>query len=142
MSRSLKLQNDNYLDISSIVYNQVPLINMFTYSTEEHIVGVWIDGKPIYAKTIPFKTGGSAGDKSIPHGISNMGLCILATGFIQFNPGTGYEYRFLPNLYRDMQSYYTLAVYFVNTTNINITYGSERLNKSGYITLYYTKTTD
>lgn len=36
--------------------------SMHEYSTEEHVVGTWIDGKPIYEKTIVFDNYVGYGD--------------------------------------------------------------------------------
>ncbi|MBO4520697.1 MAG: hypothetical protein J5787_05770 [Alphaproteobacteria bacterium] len=41
------------------------------YSTSEQVVGTWIDGKPVYEKTI-YYAGGENGTISVPHGISNF----------------------------------------------------------------------
>ena len=41
-----------------------------TYSTNETIVGKWINGKPIYRKTVEFSTSTlSAGENYVSHGI-------------------------------------------------------------------------
>ena len=46
------------------------------YSTTEQIVGEWINGDPVYEKTIDFGTLPNNSTKSIPHGISNLGVTI------------------------------------------------------------------
>ena len=45
--------------------------NLHEYSTEEKIVGKWIDGKPIYEKVISFSLSGN-GNLSYPHNIENL----------------------------------------------------------------------
>ena len=53
--------NTNLSEVSSKVEN------ISEYSTEELVIGKWIDGKPIYRKVI----SGNLGSTSVPHGISN-----------------------------------------------------------------------
>lgn len=42
------------------------------YSTDEHVVGTWIDGKPIYEKTINFGTLPNKTTKTVAHEITNL----------------------------------------------------------------------
>lgn len=134
MSRSLKLQNDNYLDISSIVYNQVPLINMLTFSTEEHIVGKWKDGKNLYEKTLNFKTPSFEG---------GWGLCISFPAEISLKKIDGMlENTFPVPFYISSNEYLNLKRYDDGT------YHGIQVNTKGYtnknieVTILYTKTTD
>ena len=41
------------------------------YSTEEQVIGTWIDGKPLYRKTIKF-IGDITNETSIKHNIDNF----------------------------------------------------------------------
>ena len=45
--------------------------DLHEYSTEEKVVGKWIDGKPIYEKVISFSLSGN-GSLSYPHNIENL----------------------------------------------------------------------
>ena len=49
------------------------LNDKFIYSTAEKQVGIWINGSPLYRKTIIFNTELTAGTNNIPHNISNIG---------------------------------------------------------------------
>ena len=49
------------------------------YSTEEHVVGVWVDGKPLYEKTI-YNAGGTSGVWTFNHNISNLEMITEANG--------------------------------------------------------------
>ena len=49
------------------------------YSTTEREIGVWIDGKPLYEKTV-YNAGGTSGYINIAHSISNLGVCVDAFG--------------------------------------------------------------
>lgn len=50
------LSNLNTTDKSSMVNAINEVNNKFNYSTEEQVIGKWIDGKPLYRKTITFTT--------------------------------------------------------------------------------------
>lgn len=113
-----------------------------TYSTEEQRIGTWIDGKPIYRKVIPFKFSSSANKLSINHNITNLGYAIKAYGFI---PGS-VENRFIPQFYYNMDTIYSITIYHISSTTINIFYGDYAKNNLNtnqcYIIIEYTKTTD
>ena len=46
------------------------------YSTDEQVIGKWIDGKPIYRKTMQF-SGLHSGENNIAHGIADADLIIV-----------------------------------------------------------------
>lgn len=128
--------NDSKLNAYSCNYvnNKVKDV----YSTDEVKTNkIWIDGKPIYRKVITFTTGNSAGDINIAHNINNAEMFTNVYAFT-YRDNDGEE-RILPNLYKDMQSMYTIVVYSINRTNVQISYGSMRINMNGYIILEYTK---
>lgn len=63
--------------------NQGKIINekiqeLTTYSTEEQVVGTWIDGNPIYRKS--FNIGNVTSDVEISTNITNFAELISATG--------------------------------------------------------------
>lgn len=113
--------------------------NMGMYSSEETIIGTSF-GKPLYRKTITFKTTIS-GSFTVPHEIANVdeinvdygnSYFIETTGTSYSLPIIGYAGNFTDNCYA-----------FVNKENIYI-YATGGWNTSWtkYITLLYTKTTD
>ena len=53
-----------------------------TYSTNETVIGTWIDGKPIYRKVVTLSTTKTIdmGGISISHGISNINIPIDCKG--------------------------------------------------------------
>ena len=52
------------------------------YSTEEKIIGTWIDNRPVYRKVID--VGSGSGNFTHPHGISNIDIIVNAYGsFLQ-----------------------------------------------------------
>ena len=52
------------------------------YSTEEKIIGTWIDGRPVYRKVV--NVGSGSGNFAHPHGISNLDIIVNTYGsFLQ-----------------------------------------------------------
>jgi hypothetical protein len=107
------------------------------YSTTEHIVGTWIDGKPIYQKTIDTGALPNATTKNTAHSISNLKAVISVRGAAK-NPTTG------ANITIPWASASPKYVYvIVNSTNVEIGTGDNRSAfTSSYVTIQYTKTTD
>lgn len=138
MSRSLKLQNDNYLDISSIVYNQVPLINMLTFSTEEHIVGTWFD-KPLYMKSF---TGTLSWGGNFKISLSSLNIKTVmfdyAHTFLQSSAGIVYPFPYHYGNSSDICTSCEIANNYISGSGKGSAYSSGTY----YITILYTKTTD
>lgn len=57
------------------------------YSTDEQIIGTWIDGKPLYQKVVDCGKGPNATTKNVPHEVSNMDTCVKCT--LLWNQGSG-----------------------------------------------------
>lgn len=55
------------------------------YSTDEKVVGVWIDGKPLYQKTVACGTLPSNNVSSTAHGISNLDKVVGISGIVVGN---------------------------------------------------------
>ena len=114
--------------------------NFHAYSTAEQVVGTWIDGKPLYEKTI---TGSFASNSSKSLSIqmaSNMGMVIDVRGFLipSDNPSNKVSLETKNNLawiddFTVVNGYVTIkrggAGYFGDTPSV-------------YVTACYTKTTD
>lgn len=109
------------------------------YSTDEQVVGTWIDGRTIYQKTVNLGNLPSNTTKSVPHGISD----VTAADFINFecvvNNGS---YAIIIPKTHDQQASAQVMIE-LNSTNIEI-YSRAWSGSpfSGYATLRYTKTTD
>lgn len=116
--------------------------NPFEYSENETICGVWTDGKPIYRKVITMTTSNTPGDNVIYHGISNLDTVIHCYGFTKETSNDN-QHRFFPNFYPgDMDPMYSINVYWLNNTQLNVYAGSNRTNLNVWLILEYTKTTD
>lgn len=102
------------------------------YSTEEVKTNkIWIDGKPIYRKTIDFGMGPNATDKIVATGLENVTVVNVEA--------RGIEYEGYQRSYNRSDMVYTAfngqKIYFeAGTAN----YSTNHI----YVTLEYTKTTD
>ena len=112
-----------------------------TYSSTEQRIGTWIDGKPLYRKTILFPEGNGGNSNVVAYTLSNYGITNVDTIFIvhpsyysnknslatypfQYNDGTAFECN-------------------VNKTTLNVKLGYNLISTAPFvITLNYTKTTD
>lgn len=129
--------NDNLiLRSENIEYNnktlKEQLDSAFNYSTEEQVIGEWIDRKPLYRKVVIGEIT-SYGADSYPHistGIANLKDILLIE--YTLNYGDNYEYY----------SSIKLQYYIDKNENNDIIFTSP--SHPGIITavLYYTKTTD
>ncbi len=111
------------------------------YSTTEHIVGSWIDGKPIYQKTVHFGTLPNNTIKSVAHSISNFNMLIgheviaklasvnmnIEVPFVGWVSATAEQNR--------------IGVK-INGTDIIIQTNYDYSTFDCYVTIKYTKTTD
>lgn len=103
------------------------------YSEEEREIGVWINGKPLYEKTINFGAIPNNTTKSVAHNISNLEKVVFFSGVMLSSTSS----ETLPS---GENSNFRLQA---NNTNINvITSTSWNSWTDSYITIRYTKTTD
>lgn len=106
------------------------------YSTEETIVGTWIDGKPIYRKTINFGSLPNNNVKKVSHGILNIDTFVSINGITFTSEKTATA---LPYAHSDSTNEVSL---FIEGTNVAIrTFGNKTNYTKTYVTLEYTKTT-
>ena len=105
------------------------------YSTEEQLTGKrWIDGKPIYQKTIIIDNPSSAVDAPYAHGISNFKHLIYSYAVYTRSDGVEYaEPIFINNSYCRTCS--------VDSTNMIIS-ATGNVYTQVRVTIQYTKTTD
>lgn len=108
------------------------------YSTTEKIVGTWIDGKPIYQKTI--SCGGLKNNDalSVNHNIANIDKVFIAGGFALNSSGNS-----IPIGYYDvMYPQYSVRPSVDKTQILIRTVQDMSEYTESYVTLQYTKTTD
>lgn len=124
------LAADNFV----AVYGGDPII--MDYSTSEINTGAtWINGAPIYKKTVNFGALPNATSKDVAHGISNLERVVKIEGYAyRSSDDTNFPIPFA--------SENTGASIGVSTTSTNISIGTgiDRSNVTEcYVTLYYTK---
>ena len=128
---------------STIANNAVtaPKIDFSTlsgnYSTSEKDTGyTWIDGSPIYKKTIDIGALPDTSDKSVAHNITNLGKVIKLEGYAR---RTDNNLMFPLPFTSNSSVAYSIGL-TVTDTNITLGTGSDRTNITEcYVTLYYTK---
>ena len=124
---------DDNVPSAKAVYNN----SLDNYSETERIVGTWINGKPLYEKTIHY-TGSLSANISIPHNVSNIGLAFLVAGFVPF----GNEY-YQVGEYTNANSF--ISCQEITSANVIINIGStwsSTFTNGFYLIIRYTKTTD
>lgn len=112
-----------------------------SYSTlEVKTNATWIDGKPIYKKTVNIGALPNATTKSVAHGITSIGTFIDAKGSaLRSSDSIWFQIPNVPNPTAGIDTGIGLTV---SSSNIEISTGRDRTNMTGYVTLWYTKTTD
>ena len=117
-----------------IIYPQT--ISDMDYSTSEQDTGCkWIDGKPIYKKTIDIGALPNATSKNVAHGISALGIILDMRGAAFYSNGVQLPLPFVSTVQ-------TAVSLNATSTDIAIVTAGDRTAASGYVTLWYTKTTD
>lgn len=109
------------------------------YSTTEKIVGSWIDGKPLYQKTINFGVLPNTTSKSVNHGIGNFDILVSARGaFWNSSKNSGaIPFAWPASLAGSADNNVSCSV---TTTQITVSTGTNMSQyTNAYITLQYTK---
>ena len=107
------------------------------YSTEETCIGTWIDGKPLYEKTISCGTLPNNTTKNVAHSISDIEYAVTIQGSAK-NPNNGIQIP-IPYVYGNIKCLQT----YIDPTNIKLI-STENLSgyTESYVKIQYTKTTD
>lgn len=120
------------------VYGSDPIV--LDYSTTEVNTGTtWVDGSPIYKKTINFGSLPDSASKNVAHGISNLGW-VVKTEAISANTG---KTSFIEIPFASRQLATDSIELEITTANVTITTASSwwaSNNPYCYVTIYYTKT--
>ena len=115
------------------------------YSTDEKVVGTWIDGKPLYQKTLYFTSSQMlAGENKYSHNIANVKNIRFKYDASYLHESTyGADWTLMNS---NTGNYYFMGVWCdKNDISINISQNVKNRVLDGdymYITLEYTKTTD
>lgn len=106
------------------------------YSTNERIVGKWIDGSTLYEKTVDCGALPNNSSKQVAHGITNIDKIVNVTG-IAYSTSLGTALQ-LAYPQKSSNSDYVVEM-SVNATNIDISTFRDRTSFNGYVTVRYTK---
>lgn len=120
------------------------------YSTSEKIIGTWINGKPIYQKTVNTGALPNKTIKTVAHNISNISLVINLYGTMYKNTSgsyTGSTAFMSPMPFVDGSTNTPNATIAITANKTNIIIRGETQDWSSiwvnsYVTIQYTKTTD
>lgn len=105
-------------------------------TTEQQTPFTWINGKPVYKKTVDTGALPNNASKQIQHGISNLDIVVSLSGFAK----GGTTQITLP--YVDTNANASVGAY-VSGEYVRIFTSSNRSDfTTSHVTLYYTKTTD
>ena len=105
------------------------------YSFEERRIGTWVDGKPLYEKTIDFGKLPNATTKDVPHGIENIDTIWVYDGWVN---NLNYS-NILQTTWSNVNNSFNFYVDKINITCYSV---NNRSEQSGFVTIRYTKTTD
>ena len=112
------------------------------YSTDEKMIGQWIDGKPLYAKTVNFGSLPNQTTKRVASGLTDE-LVVFIEACAVSSAGS----RLIPAVPdpTSAQASFTWGIameYDASTHEIIIQCGTDRSSYTGYVLLKYTKTSD
>lgn len=128
---------------TSVLYCIKAVVAGDVYSETERVVGTWIDGKPIYQKTIDCGSLLNADTKIVPTGITNFEQLVDAFGVTGSPKNISPKNAILLPKYSIGDKSTDISFAFgYDMATIKIATASDRTNIVCYFTLRYTKTTD
>lgn len=148
----LTTQEVTLVDITNALKNkaagETTIIDAKVYSTEEQLVGKWIDNKPLYRKTYNVTltnavTAGVWGESTTTHNIANVETIFIGEGsFIKDSAGKVYEVNCATHI---SNTSVRVLKTIVSSVSIYTFWSADMLSAGDVVeqfTLYYTKTTD
>ena len=126
--------------IKQILNRIVGLEKSNTYSTEEIVIGKWIDGKPLYRKVLSMGDCSKNSEVRVATGISNLKEITNLYGKCKLFIEPSYTFSLpIPYCSREMEQIVQIfSADYENTIGI----GSNTDIKNIYVIIEYTKTTD
>lgn len=119
-------------------YDTQTVQDLNIYSLDEHRIGTWVNGKPLYRKTVDTGSIPNGTGKFIPHGISNIQTVTSLHG-IAFDP-IGRSRVNLP--YTEIEASHAIPLFIDDTRIVINTISNMSKYTESFITVEYTKTTD
>ena len=136
-NKILNAESTSQTDTYSCDYiNNLSVNTLQIFSLEEQRIGTWIDGKPLYQKTIDFGFMESVNVfKHVPHNVANVDKIWVDRSSSYFvDPSMNYY---------DVSDYdWHTSVNATNVSGVVASDGYDRTTSRMYITIRYTKTTD
>lgn len=114
--------------------------NKQIYSTNEQVIGTWVDGKPLYRKVLNFGSLPNAGTKDISVGSTNINQVIDLRGFAFNSAGATMPLPYPHN--SNVTQNVTMSYSGGSNGVIYVATESDRSSFSAYVIVEYTKTTD
>ena len=133
-----KIYIKNGVDAYEEVLNLENANNQQNYSTNEQVIGTWIDGKPLYRKTLSTGALLNTGTLLVPYNIDNLKRILKVSG-IAYNGSFG---LLLPASHNNSSSVINVYVDYGGKGVAIQTFSDRSSYGEGYITIEYTKTTD
>ena len=133
--------SDDEYPSAKAVYNALQSIGAHIYSTEETVIGKWIDGKPLYRKVVSL-SGLVSGDNDISCNNESIDTLVDVYGNLKFD-GSGSGWQPIVRTHLTNFSGFGLGIGNIRTTNFKVTIGSYYGSFiKGHVIFEYTKTTD
>lgn len=112
------------------------------YSYEERQVGTWVDGKPLYERTVDFGALPNNDTKTVPHGVGSVSEIWLHGGYA-FDDNGSYQLN-VPSQFSNLPGENTSYAWRTTVTkqNIFIETSEDKSTVSAVVIIRYTKTTD
>lgn len=104
------------------------------YNYKERCIGKWIDGKPLYEKTVNFGSLPNATTKKVPHGIEDVDMIWINNAFVLAGAD-----RYPIVFYNGTSNYWYRCV---NAKTVEIFVANNGTDFTAIVTIRYTKTTD
>lgn len=120
---------------------QMAVMPMNYSTTDEIIIGQWINGKPIYKRTVKFKSpGNTSAANMVYYGDWNVDVPIYIEGLLFSNDNLN---NIIPINFNNGGGSAIVATY-INSRDkfIRMSVSSAYISKEVVMTMYYTKTTD
>lgn len=142
--RSLKFKQTNssvYLFDSVEVTTKIATAEE-VYSTEEQVIGKWIDDKPLYRKVVVNSGPFAKGEQAFTHGIENVDKIVKVEGMARRSDGRDHP---LPTTYFNFPIW-NISIFDVTNTGYSLMLGENQVELQQItqleIIFEYTKTTD
>ena len=111
------------------------------YSTDEKMIGQWINGKPLYQKTVDFGALPNATTKEVSANITDIDMLVDMRIFMQGGEGNTKFAQSIPYVSNNSTGAIE-ATFNYSDTKIVILTSRDRTSQTAFVTLWYTKSTD